>query len=82
MGFYEDCIRETSRPQAPWFVVPADNKWFTRLVISSAIVEAMDALDLKYPTVGEAALKEMQKAGEILRAELPKDKNGKKKNDD
>jgi PPK2 family polyphosphate:nucleotide phosphotransferase len=77
MGFYEDCIRETSRPHAPWFVVPADNKWFSRLVISSAIVEAMDALDLKYPKVGDAALAEMQKARNALRAELPKGKNGK-----
>jgi len=77
MHFYEHCIRETSRPHAPWFVVPADNKWFTRLVISSAIVEAMEALELKFPKVGEAALAEMQKARVALRAELPKGKNGK-----
>lgn len=76
MRFYEDCIRATSRPQAPWFVVPADNKWFTRLVISSAIVEAMDALDLKFPKVGDSALTEMQAAREALRAELT-GKNGK-----
>jgi hypothetical protein len=77
MHFYEDCIRETSRPYAPWFVVPADNKWFTRLVISSAIVEAMDALDLKYPKVDPAALAKMQSARTALAAELPKGKNGK-----
>jgi PPK2 family polyphosphate:nucleotide phosphotransferase len=77
MRFYEDCIRETSRPHAPWFVVPADNKWFTRLVISSAIVEAMDALDLSYPKVGEASLKEMKAARDALMADLPKDRNGK-----
>lgn len=70
MGFYEDCIRETSRPHAPWFVVPADNKWFTRLVISSAIVEAMDALDLAFPKVGAAAQAGMQQAREALLAEL------------
>jgi PPK2 family polyphosphate:nucleotide phosphotransferase len=77
MHFYEDCIRETSRPYAPWFVVPADNKWFTRLVISSAIVEAMDALDLKYPKVDPSALAKMQSARTALAAELPKGKNGK-----
>jgi PPK2 family polyphosphate:nucleotide phosphotransferase len=77
MHFYEDCIRATSRPHAPWFVVPADNKWFTRLVISSAIVEAMDALDLTFPKVDEKALAEMQKARDALRAELAKGKNGK-----
>lgn len=77
MRFYEHCIRETSRPHAPWFVVPADNKWFTRLVISSAIVEAMDKLDLHFPKVGEKALVEMQQARAALRAELPNGKNGK-----
>jgi PPK2 family polyphosphate:nucleotide phosphotransferase len=77
MRFYEDCIRETSRPQAPWFVVPADNKWFTRLVISSAIVEAMDRLDLHFPKVDEKARTEMGRARDALRAELPKGKNGK-----
>ncbi|MDT3687967.1 MAG: polyphosphate kinase 2 family protein [Pseudorhodoplanes sp.] len=77
MRFYEDCIRETSRPYAPWFVVPADNKWFTRLVISSAIVEAMDALDLHFPKVAAGALEDMQKARDALAAELPKGKNNK-----
>ncbi len=77
MHFYEDCIRATSRPEAPWFVVPADNKWFTRLVISSAIVGALDGLDLHFPKVGEAALKEMQAARGALQAELPKGRNGK-----
>lgn len=77
MRFYEDVIRETSRPHAPWFVVPADNKWFTRLVISSAIVEAMDALDLHFPKVGEGTLQAMKNARAALVAELPKGKNGK-----
>lgn len=77
MRFYEDAIRATSRPHAPWFVVPADNKWFTRLVISSAIVEAMDALDLHFPKVEEGALQAMKKARTVLAAELPKGKNGK-----
>jgi PPK2 family polyphosphate:nucleotide phosphotransferase len=77
MRFYEDCIRQTSRSHAPWFVVPADNKWFTRLVISSAIVEAMEALDLHFPNVDDRALAGMQQARQALRADLPKAKNAK-----
>lgn len=77
MRFYEDCIRQTSRPHAPWFVVPADNKWFTRLVISSAIVEAMEALDLHFPHVDDRALAGMQQARQALQAELPRAKNAK-----
>jgi len=49
MDAYEDAIRETSRPEAPWFVVPADNKWFTRLVVAGTIVDAMERLDLEFP---------------------------------
>lgn len=77
MRFYEDCIRATSRPHAPWFVVPADNKWFTRLVISSAIVQAMEALDLQFPKAEASDLAAMQKARETLAADLPKGKNRK-----
>jgi len=58
---YEDMIRHTATPYAPWYVVPADNKWFTRLVVSHAIVEALKAMNLKYPKVGgaeKAALKQ------------------------
>ena len=47
MHAYEDAIRHTSRPEAPWYVVPADNKWFARLVIAEAMVEAMEGLDLR-----------------------------------
>lgn len=77
MRFYEDCIRQTSRPHAPWFVVPADNKWFTRLVISSAIVEAMEGLGLAFPKIDDKALGGMQQARAALQAELPKPKNAK-----
>ena len=49
MDAYADMIRETSRPDARWYVVPADNKWFTRLVVAAALVEALDGLKLKYP---------------------------------
>jgi PPK2 family polyphosphate:nucleotide phosphotransferase len=53
MEAYEDTIRETATPEAPWYVVPADNKWFTRIVVASAVVTALDGLDLKYPKVDD-----------------------------
>ena len=61
MAAYEDAIRATSRDDAPWYVVPADSKPFARLVVARAIVDALSRLDLKFPTVGAADLKEMQK---------------------
>jgi PPK2 family polyphosphate:nucleotide phosphotransferase len=48
---YEDAIRETASDQAPWYVVPADHKWFTRMVVAAAVVDALEELDLKYPVV-------------------------------
>jgi len=69
MDAYEDMIRNTSRPEAPWFVVPADNKWFTRLVVAAEVVDALDRLGLKYPKVSGAARKDLEKAGRILRKE-------------
>ena len=69
MDAYEELIRETSRDEAPWYVVPADNKWFTRLAVAGAIVEAMERLDLSYPTVEGEALKALQAAKKALEAE-------------
>ena len=69
MAAYEDLIRETSRPLAPWYVVPADNKWFTRLVVVAALVEALNRLDLAYPKVEGAALEELHKARKALLTE-------------
>jgi PPK2 family polyphosphate:nucleotide phosphotransferase len=69
MRAYEQAIRETSIPEAPWYVLPADNKWFTRLVAAAAIVEALDRLKLEYPKLTGAALKELEKAGRALKAE-------------
>ena len=69
MDAYEDMIRETSRPEAPWFVVPADNKWFTRLVVAAAIGDAMERLDLAFPKVEGQALKELQQVRKALLAE-------------
>jgi PPK2 family polyphosphate:nucleotide phosphotransferase len=56
---YEEAIRATASKHAPWFVVPADNKWFTRLVVAAAIVEAVEQLDLTYPNVGAEKKKEL-----------------------
>jgi PPK2 family polyphosphate:nucleotide phosphotransferase len=50
-GAYEEMIRETSTPEAPWFVVPADNKWFTRMVVAAAVVDCLGSLGLSYPAV-------------------------------
>ncbi len=77
LRFYEDVIRETSRPHAPWFVVPADRKWFTRLVVVSALIEAMEGLGLHYPKVDASMKAELQRARAILATEVP-EKNNKK----
>jgi PPK2 family polyphosphate:nucleotide phosphotransferase len=59
MRAYEAMIRRTSSPEAPWYVVPADNKWFTRLVVASAIVDALEEMSLKFPRVDRAKRKEL-----------------------
>ena len=69
MDAYAEAIRATSRPHAPWYVVPADQKWFTHIVVAAALVEAMDGLKLKYPKVTGKALKELEKARKALKAE-------------
>jgi PPK2 family polyphosphate:nucleotide phosphotransferase len=69
MTAYEDMVRATSRPHAPWYVVPADNKPFARLVVAKAMVEALERLDLSFPKVDPAGLKEMEKVRKALQAE-------------
>ena len=69
MAAYEDMIRHTSQPEAPWFVVPADKKWFTRMVVAGALVQELESLKLEYPKVEGAALKELQEAAKALKAE-------------
>jgi hypothetical protein len=69
MAAYEDAIRATSRPYAPWYVVPADSKPFARLVVANAMVAALQGLHLQFPKVDPAALKEMEKVREALLAE-------------
>jgi PPK2 family polyphosphate:nucleotide phosphotransferase len=59
---YEYAIRETATPEAPWYVVPADNKWFTRVVVGAAIVDALAGLDLHYPKVTPAQRKALAEA--------------------
>ena len=66
MEAYEDMIRNTATPEAPWYVVPADNKWFSRLVVAAAVIEALDSMSLHYPQVSEAKLKELEIARKIL----------------
>ena len=79
---YEDAIRHTSSRAAPWFVVPADHKWFTRLVVAAAVIDALEALDLAYPTVDAARREELK----LVAAELEREggagrdrKSGRKK---
>jgi PPK2 family polyphosphate:nucleotide phosphotransferase len=71
MNAYEDAIRHTSRDEAPWYVVPADNKPFARLVIAEAIVDAMEGLQLQFPKVEGAALAQLNKVRGALEAEKP-----------
>jgi PPK2 family polyphosphate:nucleotide phosphotransferase len=69
MRAYEAAIQATAAPHAPWFVVPADNKWFTRLVVAGAIVQAVDSLELHYPKVGDAKRADLAAARAELAAE-------------
>jgi PPK2 family polyphosphate:nucleotide phosphotransferase len=69
MRAYEEAIRASASKHAPWFVVPADNKWFTRLVVAAAIVEAVEELDLTYPKVDAEKKKELKKMRAALARE-------------
>jgi PPK2 family polyphosphate:nucleotide phosphotransferase len=69
MEAYEDAIRATATPWAPWYVVPADNKWFTRLVVGAAVVDALEAMKLEYPRVDEAKKTELEKTRRALLAQ-------------
>ena len=69
MDAYEDAIRETAAPHAPWYVVPADNKWYTRVVVGGAIIDALSRLDLHYPKVDKAQLAALAAARKSLLAE-------------
>jgi PPK2 family polyphosphate:nucleotide phosphotransferase len=68
MEAYEDMIQNTATKEAPWYVVPADNKWFTRVVVAAGVIEALSSLDLHYPEVGKEKLKELAVAKRALLA--------------
>jgi PPK2 family polyphosphate:nucleotide phosphotransferase len=69
MDAYEQMIRATSTEDCPWYVVPADNKWFTRVVVAAAAIDALASLDLSYPSLPETALAELAQARSTLLAE-------------
>jgi PPK2 family polyphosphate:nucleotide phosphotransferase len=66
---YEQMIRATATGDCPWYIVPADHKWFTRVVVAAAAIDALASLDLKYPTLPETALAELAQARSSLLAE-------------
>jgi PPK2 family polyphosphate:nucleotide phosphotransferase len=69
MDAYEELIRETATESAPWYIVPADNKWFTRLVVASAVIDALGSLNLAYPKVGKEQLAQLAAAKRVLSKE-------------
>jgi len=66
MAAYEEMIQRTATKDAPWYIVPADHKWFTRVIVSAAIIETLDSLGLQYPKVSKAQLKELETAKRAL----------------
>ena len=66
MKAYEETIRNTASDYAPWYVVPADNKWFTRLVVAAAVIDALASLDLSYPKVNKEKRTELEAARQTL----------------
>lgn len=66
MEAYEETIRETASEEAPWYVVPANNKWFTRVIVAAAVIEALSSLNLQYPKVSAAKKKELAEARKVL----------------
>ncbi len=69
MAAYEELIRRTATPEAPWYIEPADNKWFTRIVVASAVIDTLASLDLAYPQVDAAQRRELAAARKLLLAE-------------
>ncbi len=69
MAAYEDMVRHTSTETAPWFVIPADRKWFTRLVVSAVIIDAIQSLDPRFPEVDPKVRAEFKRLKAALEAE-------------
>ena len=68
MTAYEEAIRATSTRGAPWYVIPADHKWFTRLAVAEAVIETLESLDLHFPRIDRRKRKELNEARRRLRA--------------
>jgi hypothetical protein len=69
MEAYQEMIRATATANAPWYVVPADNKWFTRAVVAAALIDTLSALNLHYPRVSKDALAQLAAAKSRLLTE-------------
>jgi PPK2 family polyphosphate:nucleotide phosphotransferase len=67
MQAYEETIKHTATEEAPWYVVPADNKWFARMIVSSVVIETLSSLDLKFPEVDKAHMAQLTAARAILK---------------
>jgi PPK2 family polyphosphate:nucleotide phosphotransferase len=68
MEAYEETIRQTATKEAPWYIVPADNKWFTRLIVAAALIDLLASLDLKYPKLNKKEFEELASAKQALLA--------------
>jgi PPK2 family polyphosphate:nucleotide phosphotransferase len=71
MAAFEDLFQHTSTPWAPWHIVPADNKWFTRAAVADVIIDKLKSLDLRYPEVSEEHMQNLMRAKELLESEAP-----------
>jgi polyphosphate kinase 2 (PPK2 family) len=69
MAAYEDMVRNTATDAAPWYVIPADNKWYTRLIVAAAVMDGLNSLNLHFPKVGPEKQGELAKARRALLAE-------------
>ncbi|MDT4898311.1 MAG: hypothetical protein QOH25_3388 [Acidobacteriota bacterium] len=69
MAAYEDMFNHTSTPEAPWYIIPADNKWFMRTAVADVIITKLESLNLSYPTISEEHRQNLLKAKEILEQE-------------
>jgi hypothetical protein len=69
MNAYEDAMEATSTENAPWYIIPADKKWFTRLAVSEIIVRKMESMNLHYPVVEPAHLADLAEAKKLLESE-------------
>ena len=76
MQAYQQTISNTATKDAPWYVVPADHKWFTRLVVAAALVERLQALDLKFPKLDDATMAQLETIRAELVAQKPKSNKG------